>query len=226
MSEARRQVLGSIAKALGRSTPPEADGAAVAERLSTRPRGPIPARTRRPPAELTDLFVTMATEVSASVDRVDALDAVPAVVAEYLARHNLPARVRVATDTELAGVPWEKQPTLEVGHGAAEDDDLTSVTGAFAGVAETGTLVLLSGPQRPTTLNFMPDNHVVVLFAERIVAAYEDAWDLVRAAGALPRTVNMITGPSRTGDIEQRIQLGAHGPRRLHIVLVGAAGIG
>ena len=226
MSEARRQVLDGIAKALGRASPSESALAAIAERLSTRPRGPVPARTRRPAAELIELFVTMAKGVSATVDQVAAPDAVPGAVAEYLAGHNLPARVRVATDADLADVPWEKQPTLDVGYGAAEDDDLTSVTGAFAGVAETGTLILMSGPQRPTTLNFMPDNHIVMLFAQRIVAAYEDAWDLVRGAGPLPRTVNMITGPSRTGDIEQRIQLGAHGPRRLHIVLVGAAGIG
>ena len=52
---------------------------------------------------------------------------------------------------------------------------------------------------------------------------YEDAWDRLRAAegeGRLPRTVNFITGPSRTGDIEQTIQMGAHGPRRLHVILV------
>ena len=224
--EARRQVLGSIAKALGRAAPAEESVRAVEARLSTRPRGPIPARSGVGRAELVDLFATMATEVSATLDRVDTLDTVPGVVAEYLAQHNLPARLRVASDPELADIPWAKQPTLEVGHGVAEDDDLTSVTGSFAGVAETGTLIVLSGPQRPTTLNFMPDNHIVVLFAHRIVGAYEDAWDLVRGAGPLPRTVNMITGPSRTGDIEQRIQLGAHGPRRLHIVLVGAAGIG
>ena len=62
-----------------------------------------------------------------------------------------------------------------------------------------------------------------------MVAAYEDGWDRLRAAAAaapgmpaqgLPRAVNLITGPSRTGDIEQRIVLGAHGPRRLHIVIV------
>ncbi len=94
-----------------------------------------------------------------------------------------------------------------------------------AAVAETGTLMLASGPGTPTTLNFLPDTHIVVLRAGQIVASYEDGWDLIRARAdgnpqTLPRTINMITGPSRTGDIEQRIQLGAHGPRRLHVVLV------
>jgi L-lactate dehydrogenase complex protein LldG len=53
-----------------------------------------------------------------------------------------------------------------------------------------------------------------------VVAAYEDGWDRLREGGGMPRAINFITGPSRTGDIEQRIELGAHGPRRLHIILV------
>jgi L-lactate dehydrogenase complex protein LldG len=55
-------------------------------------------------------------------------------------------------------------------------------------------------------------------------ASYEEAWDSLRAhAGAdgLPRTVNFISGPSRTADIEQRLIMGAHGPKRLHVILVG-----
>ncbi len=112
---------------------------------------------------------------------------------------------------------------LEVEIGKAEASDQASLTGAFAGVAETGTLLLVSGPQAPTTLNFLPETHIAVLRASRMVGPYEDAWERVRARygrGGLPRTVNFITGPSRTADIEQTIQLGAHGPRRLHIVLI------
>jgi len=96
-----------------------------------------------------------------------------------------------------------------------------SLTPCLAAVAETGTLMLVSGTETPTTLNFLPDTHVAVVRAGQVVASYEDGWDLLRSRGGMPRTVNFITGPSRTGDIEQRIQLGAHGPRRLHIVLVG-----
>ena len=108
------------------------------------------------------------------------------------------------------------------GSGAAAPKPPTSVslTPCLAAVAETGTLMLISGAQTPTTLNFLPDTHIVVVHAGQIVASYEDGWDLLRARGGLPRTVNFVTGPSRTGDIEQRIQLGAHGPRRLHVVLV------
>ena len=117
--------------------------------------------------------------------------------------------------------------TLDLRDGVAPaqyaEYDEVAVTRAFAGVAETGSLMLLSGPEGPTTLNFLPENNVVVLDAAAVVGFYEDAWERVRArygAGTMPRTVNFITGPSRTADIEQTIQLGAHGPRRLHIVLV------
>jgi len=107
-----------------------------------------------------------------------------------------------------------------VRRGVAEDGDAVSVTASFAAVAETGTLMLVSGPESPTRNNFLPETHVVVLRAGEIVGTYEEAWDRLRAARAMPRVVNFITGPSRTGDIAQKLELGAHGPRRLHIVLV------
>ena len=97
---------------------------------------------------------------------------------------------------------------------------------AFAGVAETGTLVMASGPDNPTTLNFLPDTHIVVVDAKDIAGDYETVWARVRenfGIDALPRAINMITGPSRSADIAQILILGAHGPRRLHVLIVGEA---
>ncbi|PPR20288.1 MAG: hypothetical protein CFH39_02316, partial [Alphaproteobacteria bacterium MarineAlpha10_Bin2] len=120
--------------------------------------------------------------------------------------------------------PWAVRPMLNLRRGRAEDADQVSVTGADMAFAETGTLMLTSDATRPSTLNFLPENHIVVLRAEQITGAYEEGWRRLRGQGEngefMPRTVNLITGPSRTGDIEQRIQLGAHGPRRLHIIIV------
>ncbi|MCW2244863.1 L-lactate dehydrogenase complex protein LldG [Azospirillum fermentarium] len=220
MSDSRSQVLGAIRAALGGGDRAEARRTAEA-RIAAHARNIVPARTAVPAAELADLFLTMATEVAATVERVADLDAVPGAVAAYLASHNLPAEARVAPD--VAGLPWASRTALTISAGPARDGDAVSVTGAFAGVAETGTLMLTSGPGHPTTLNFLPDTHIVVLPRSRVVAAYEDGWDRLRAEGGLPRTVNFVTGPSRTGDIEQTIQLGAHGPRRLHILLVEGA---
>ena len=220
MAEAKTQILSAIRRAHGRG-PLDGDARTAAEtRLRDHPRGTIPARSDLPRPERLALFVEMAEKVAATVARVPGLADVPDAVADYLAGQNLPAVVNASPDPALQAVPWSKRPLLSVEYGRAEDSDPASVTGAIAGVAETGTLVLISGAQSPSTLNFLPDTHIVVLRAAQVVGAYEEAWDLLRQAGAMPRTVNWITGPSRTGDIEQQIQLGAHGPRRLHIVLV------
>ena len=162
----------------------------------------------------------MAEEVDASVARVATAADIPGAVADYLSSQNLPARLVMTPDPKLDNIPWDARPLLEIRKGRAEDGDAAGITASFVAIAETGTLMLVSGPESPTRNNFLPDTHVVVLRASEVVAAYEDGWDRLRAAGAMPRTVNFITGPSRTGDIEQRLVLGAHGPRRLHIVLV------
>jgi L-lactate dehydrogenase complex protein LldG len=222
-NDARDRILGAVRRSLGRGTDAAEARAAVAMRLSEAPRGPVPARAALAHDKQVDLFAEMAQEFAATVARVPDAAAVPAAVADYLKAGNLPPRLRLAPDPEVEALPWDSQPLLEVAAGRAEADDMVSLTGAFAAIAETGTLMLLSGPEGPTTLNFLPDTHIVVLRASQMVGAYEDALDRLRARfgrGVLPRTVNFITGPSRTADIEQTIQLGAHGPRRLHILIV------
>jgi L-lactate dehydrogenase complex protein LldG len=151
---------------------------------------------------------------------------VPAAVAEFLRAHNLPMQVRRGDDPRLAALPWDRERTLEVSTGASDGHQLVSVSHAFAGVAETGTLVMASGPDNPTTLNFLPDTHIVVVDATDITGDYETVWARVRekfGIDALPRAINMITGPSRSADIAQILILGAHGPRRLHVLIVGEA---
>ena len=225
MSAGRDAIMGSLRRALKRGAE-AADGAArqaVDQRLGAAARGLVPARGQIPPAAQVDLFEAMAVEQAATVTRIASLDEVPAALADYLKAANLAPKLRLAPSPELQNLPWDSQPMIEVETGRAQGRDQVSLTGAMAGIAETGTLLLASGPEAPTTLNFLPDNHVVVLKASQVVGAYEDGWDRLReiyGRGRLPRTVNFITGPSRTADIEQTIQLGAHGPRRLHILLV------
>jgi len=222
MISSRQQVLATIRKGLGRG---ELEGWRRAEleaRLANPPRNLIPARAQLPPAEQVELFVKMAEEAAAEVERLTDTTQVPAAVANYLAAEGLPMDIVMAPTEEFAGLPWEDtQPRLNIERRKAVNGDRVTVTPAFAGIAETGTLMLLSGPHSPTTLNFLPDIHMVVLEAKRIVGPYEDAWTLLRQRGqGMPRTVNFITGPSRSADIEQTLQLGAHGPIRLHILLV------
>jgi L-lactate dehydrogenase complex protein LldG len=170
-----------------------------------------------------DLFIEEAERVDTTTARIGQWNEVPAAIADYLKGMNLPASLKVAPDPALQDIPWADESLLEITTGPARDGDRVSVTSAFAGVAETGTVVLLSGPDSPTTLNFLPEAHIVVFPVSRIVGTYEEVWARIRSRfdnGTLPRAVNWITGPSRTGDIEQTLLLGAHGPRLLHILLV------
>jgi L-lactate dehydrogenase complex protein LldG len=224
---ARDDIIGGIRRSLGRG-PVAGEGAeAVAERVASHRRNLVPARaTTLDAAGRVELFVKMAEAVQTTVARTASDRDIPDAVARYLASENLPAELKMAPDPGLDALPWSERPLLQIRRGKAEPGDAVSLTPCLAAVAETGTLMLTSGEATPTTLNFLSDTHIVVVRAAQVVATYEDGWDLLRAQSAdrlwgLPRTVNFITGPSRTADIEQRIELGAHGPRRLHVILVG-----
>lgn len=193
-------------------------------RLAAHRRNLVPARaTVLDQPGRVELFAEMAEEVQSTVTRVNSLAAVAEAIARYLAAENLPAELVMAPDPSLDEIPWNTWPLLQIRRGRAEAEDRVSLTSCHAAIAETGTLMLISGAQTPTTLNFLPETHIVVVRRDQVVATYEDAWDRLRAdktAEALPRAINFVTGPSRTADIEQHIELGAHGPRRLHIVLL------
>jgi L-lactate dehydrogenase complex protein LldG len=130
-------------------------------------------------------------------------------------------RVRIA-DLGHADLPWG-DAGLDAIAGAATPDDAVGLSQGLAGIAETGTVLLVSAPGNPTTLAFLPETHVVVLDRDAVVGTFEDAIAILRAScggRGLPRTVNFISGASRTGDIGGRIVAGAHGPRRLVILLL------
>ncbi|MBS0519743.1 MAG: LUD domain-containing protein [Proteobacteria bacterium] len=219
---ARTQILNGIRHSLRRGALQGAARQAAEQRLATPPRGPAVARAQLPQPEKVALFCQWAEANNATVARVTAAE-VPAEVAAYLTRNNLPATAVMAPAAQLDGYDWSGQKMLALRRGRAEGTDQVSITGAFAGIAETGTLVMASGPDHPVSLNLLPDTHIVVLREGDIVGGYEDVWERLRARygkNGMPRTVNTITGPSRTGDIEQAMELGAHGPRRMHILVV------
>ncbi len=219
----RDAILARIRGSLGVTGNEVGRNATVDDRLRKAPKGIIPKRAQLPQSDRIALFVTMAERAAATVGRVQTADDIPEAIAAYLREYNLPAVVKTGDDPMLARLPW-RRTAIEVKHGATGGEDDVGVSHAVAGVAESGTLVLTSGRDNPTTLNLLPETHIVALKAEDVVGDYETAWDRLRALfgkGVMPRTVNMVTGPSRSGDIEQKILLGAHGPRRLHIVIVG-----
>jgi L-lactate dehydrogenase complex protein LldG len=221
---ARDAVLGRVRAALGVDTRDTGRQAVVAERLSAHRAGVVPARGHLPPAERLDLYENRLKAVMATVERLPDAASVPAAVAAVLRDRNLPAAIRIGDDPRLSAMPWNAVPTLAVERGRSFGADLAAVSHAFAAVAETGTTLLVSGPDNPTTLNFLPDLHIVVVNAADVDGDFETVIARLRdryGEGQMPRTVNLVTGPSRSADIEQTLVLGAHGPRALHVLIVG-----
>ena len=222
--QARALVLSRIRAGLGVAGRDRAREAAVEERLRAHPRGTIPARAHASREALIELMTTMLAAQGAEVTRASTPEDAVRAVAEDLRNHNLPSRLRVGGDAQLAALPWDVMPQVELVFGPANGEDRAGLSCAVAAAAETGTLVLVSGADNPTTLAFLPEAHFILVSAGTIVGSYEEAFDRLRAIygeGALPRTVNLISGPSRTADIEQTIVRGAHGPKRLHVVILG-----
>ncbi len=219
----RDTVLGKVRRALAAPADDSRRKTAVADRLAAADRGLIPARGRLDHGAQVDLFCTMAEKVQATTARVKSTDDIPEAVADYLRDRNLPASLRMGEDKRLADLPWDRTPSLERLSGPSDGRDMAGLSHAFGGVAESGTLMMTSGPDNPTTVNFLPDHHIVVIDGGDIAGDYETVWSRLREAygkGIMPRTVNMITGPSRSADIEQTLLLGAHGPRSLHVIVV------
>jgi L-lactate dehydrogenase complex protein LldG len=213
---ARENILGRIRAAQGRAgavSPQEQ--AAVDVHLVAHPQGPRPRSDWIPLERLRDRAQSLTT----TLEQVDSVAAVPQAVARYLQTNNLP-RVAVCWP-ELGALAWQAAG-VAVEARVARGDDLVGITGAFCVIAETGTLMLLSGERTPGATSLLPETHIAIVPASRIVRGMEDAWELLRAergADVMPRAVNFISGPSRTADIEQTLVLGAHGPYRVHIIL-------
>jgi len=217
---ARDDILGRIRSAIDR---PAGTGAPPPPEYANRSL--IPRRAQGGPAELTARFIEMATEAEISIGRVAESNAVGRSISDWLQTEGLPTRAVMSPDPGMDAYGWENAPGLEIRRGATDGSDAVSITPTVAGIAETGSIMVASGPGTPYTLNFLPETHIAIVHADRIVGGYEDAWARVRGNGetaaALPRTVTLITGPSRSSDIERTVTIGVHGPKRLRIVLVG-----
>jgi L-lactate dehydrogenase complex protein LldG len=189
-------------------------------RMAAHPRHIVPQRGQLPAAERVRLFAHYVEREFGTVARLPDLAAVPAAIALYLAQQNLAPALVASKHPVLQAIPFAQTPLLSVRFGSCGARDAVALQHGFAGIAETGTLMLPSGAIRPVLNNLLPDHAIVLLHAANIVASYEDAFDLLRAEGGLPRNVMLVTGPSRSADIEQVLELGAHGPRRLHVLII------
>jgi len=220
---ARDAVLARVRSALGKKDDRTDARAAAEAYIARHAQGPRPAM----PDDLVERFLSRATDMESTVERVADRAAIPAAVVRYIDALVLPRELEIQRSKsgvcwpEFADLDWrgagltiEPRPTI--------GQDRLGITGTFCAVAETGTLALITGAQTPTASALLVDTHVAVVKSDRIVSGMEEAFGMIRSErGRLPRAVNFISGPSRTGDIEQTIVLGAHGPFRVHILVLG-----
>lgn len=201
----------------------------ILDRLRARSNGtppaaaiprPVPALAQTAGAARIEQFQAKAEAINATTQRIATFADLPAAVADYLAGQNLPPQLVATPDPAFDDVPWADRPLLEVRRGAPDKTDRVSVTCAAAGLAETGAVLLTADDRHPYLASYLPETNIVVLPAGRLEAGYENLWPVLQGADRRPRRAGIVAGPSRTGDIEQRIELGAHGPRRVHIVIV------
>lgn len=175
---------------------------------------PVPAFRNLASMPLAERFTEMLNRVHGTITHVTRWDAIPEEVVRYLSSRSCVPEIVAASHPRLEPLDWGG---LDVCFRAATREDVAAVSVAFAGIAETGTLVMISGKQSPTTLNFLPETHIVVLEADSLLSALEELWPVLERQ---PRSLNLITGPSKTADIEQTIIYGAHGPRFLHVIMI------
>lgn len=219
---AREQILQRIGTALGHpdngaSRTLADQPAAVSDRLRGARRSTLP----KVGDDLVETLISNMEAVQMSVVRLQAASNCVDAVQDYLDTLGIDASVPgvVSVAPALSSVDWP----AAYRSGAATGEEQVSVTPCMAAVAETGSVVMASGAQTPAGLNFLPETHITVLYESQIVRHVDDVFAFIREFDTLPRAINLVTGPSRTADIEQTLEIGAHGPRRMHVLLIAGA---
>jgi len=190
-----------------------------AQRVKHEPR---PALYRRPDAaeDAVMHFMAQATRAAAEVRRLPRMQDVPAAIADALRARNMKAAVHLPRNSPLAQLlQWDLAPGLSRDHAAPGPDD-AAVSLAPFGIAETGTLAFTTKPDAPASWHFRPGLEIAVIRKSSILADFESVLARTKTDGAWPSTINLVTGPSRTGDIEQTLELGAHGPKALVVLVI------
>lgn len=213
---ARENILARIREKSGRNGVTSApELAAVRAHIAEHACGPLPSISRHDPVTH---FIAECARLKSTTARLDDITALPAEVARYIAANTLAMRCVgwhefAALNWQSAGIQFDDRP--------ANGDDLIGLTGSFCGIGETGTLLLLGAPATPKATALLPETHICVVKKSRILATMEDSFALMRAEiGEPPRATFFVSGPSRTADIEQTLVIGAHGPYRVHVILI------
>lgn len=213
---ARENILARIREKSGRSgVASEMEMAEVRTHIGRHARGPLPSIAMQDPVTH---FIAECARLKSTTAELDGLAALPAEVARYVAANAL--TMRCVGWHEFAGLDWAGAG-ITFDDRPANGDDLIGLTGSFCGIGETGTLLLLGAASTPKSTALLPETHICVVRKSRIVATMEDSFALMRSEiGEPPRATFFVSGPSRTADIEQTLVIGAHGPYRVHVILI------
>ena len=188
-------------------------GAIRAQRVRSTPR-PAQYQPAFLPGDAVEIFARRASAVAAEVRVLNSVSEIAEAVADLLRGRNLPAEIHIAPDAtahDLGALTVKRTPP--------GPDDAALTMAPFA-IAETGTLAYPAAPENPASWHFRAGFEIAVLRASNILPHMENALARIKMKGALPHTINFVTGPSRTGDIEQTLELGAHGPKALAILII------
>ncbi|MBU3031064.1 LutC/YkgG family protein [Paracoccus marinaquae] len=212
----RDRILAAIRDGL---TTPRPEPEAIAAEAVALLADPDQARPRLAAPDLAEAFGIKATALGTTLERVARLADIPAAVGRYLAAHGLPPGLALQPTPALTDLDWNG---VAVHQGIAPDEP-AALGMALWGIAESGSLVIHSGPETPILLSFLPLHHIIVLHEADLLPHLEDY--TARMTGqAAPRNAILITGPSGTTDIEGSYVRGAHGPGYLHVILVTRQG--
>jgi len=156
-----------------------------------------------------ETFIARAQTLGMGVRRVTDMAACRAAVAESVG--DGPALIDEIPGLEGLGVATREDPW----------DAAIGVSEAFSAAAEAGAVALVQAAGAPRRTSLLPPNHVVVVRAERIRDTYQEMVDDIAALDPPPTGVQLISGASRSGDIESAMIHGMHGPRYVCFVIVG-----
>jgi L-lactate dehydrogenase complex protein LldG len=187
-----------------------------------------------PVEALIENFARELRALSGHVHILEDAEAVVAVILEILQNHN--ARQITAWDESGLGLPWLNKALTEAGittvdsHLAAEeagrkaslaalDGIRVGLTGAQGGLADTGTLALVSGPGRGRLASLLTPVHIALLPTGKLYPALPAFLAANPTAATDGSNLVFITGPSRTADIELTLSMGVHGPKEIHVLI-------
>ena len=202
MSDGRDMILQALAKTKLPQTP--------------LPQLVLPAWT----ADLLASFTEKAKASAAQVYAIPSADDAPWRIVEILRERRAPLQLHIPAESPLNKLPWHTAGELMLS-AAPPSGEQAALAAADHGIAETGTLVFFSSPQSYSSWHFRPGREFILIDKSCILPRFEDVISRIEPARAMPATLNLVTGPSRTADIEQTIEMGAHGPREVHILITG-----